>query len=60
MTARAATVVPTQIVLYDNLIMVAACLLLLLFARTGFRITRIEGLLLLACYTAYIWTLWPK
>lgn len=56
----APTVVPTQIVLYDNLIMVAACLLLLLFARTGFRITRIEGLLLLACYTAYIWTLWPK
>ena len=52
--------VPTQIVLYDNLIMVAACLLLLLFARTGFRITRIEGALLLACYTAYIWTLWPK
>lgn len=56
----APTVVPTQIVIYDNLVMVAACLLLLLFARTGFRITRIEGLLLLACYTAYIWTLWPK
>ena len=56
----APTTVPTQIVQYDNLVMVAAALLLLVFARTGFRITRIEGALLLACYVAYIWTLWPK
>lgn len=56
----APTTVPTQIVQYDNLVMVAAALLLLLFARTGFRITRIEGSLLLACYGAYIWTLWPQ
>ncbi|MFT5508896.1 MAG: cation:H+ antiporter [Hyphomicrobiaceae bacterium] len=56
----APTTVPTQIVQYDNLVMVAAALLLLLFARTGFRITRIEGSLLLACYVAYIWTLWPQ
>ncbi|MGI9475756.1 MAG: calcium/sodium antiporter [Hyphomicrobiaceae bacterium] len=53
------TVVPAQIVQYDNLVLVAACLLLLLFARTGFRITRLEGTLLVACYAAYIWTLLP-
>lgn len=56
----APTTVPTQIVQYDNLVLVAACLLLLLFARTGFRVTRLEGTLLLSCYVAYIWTLWPK
>lgn len=56
----APTTVPTQIIYYDNLVLVAACLLLLLFARTGFRITRLEGSLLLSCYAAYIWTLWPK
>jgi cation:H+ antiporter len=56
----APTMVPAQIVQYDNLVMVAASLLLLLFARTGFRITRLEGALLLSCYCAYVWTLWPK
>lgn len=55
----APSTVPNQIVQYDNLVMVAASLLLLIFARTGFRINRIEGALLLACYVAYIWTLWP-
>ena len=55
----APTIVPAQIVQYDNLVLVAACLLLLLFARTGFRITRLEGALLVACYAAYIWTLLP-
>ncbi len=56
----APTTIPAQIVHYDNLVLVAACLLLLLFARTGFRVTRLEGTLLLSCYVAYIWTLWPK
>ena len=56
----APTTVPPQIVQYDNLVMVAACVLLLIFARSGFRISRLEGLLLLACYCAYIFTLWPK
>jgi cation:H+ antiporter len=56
----APTDVPQQIVQYDNLVMVAASLLLIVFARSGFRISRIEGALLLACYCAYVWTLWPK
>lgn len=55
----APTIVPVQIVQYDNLVMVAACLLLLLFARTGFRINRMEGAVLLMCYAGYIFSLWP-
>ena len=53
----APTVVPTEIIQYDNLVMVAASALLLVFARSGFRISRLEGAALLACY---IFTLWPK
>jgi cation:H+ antiporter len=56
----APTTVPQQIVQYDNLVMIAACLLLLIFARSGFRISRLEGALLLACYAAYIFTLLPN
>jgi cation:H+ antiporter len=53
------TAVPTQIVHFDNLVMVAAALALLLFARMGYRITRTEGAILLAGYAAYLWALWP-
>lgn len=54
------TEVPKQIIVYDNLVLIAACILMLLFARSSFRISRLEGGLLLACYCAYIYTLWPK
>jgi cation:H+ antiporter len=56
----APTQVPEQILYYDNLVMIGACLLLLLFGRSGFRISRLEGVVLLACYGAYLYTLWPK
>jgi len=56
----APTTVPAQIVYYDNLVMIAACMLMLLFARSSYRISRLEGALLLACYCAYIYTLWPQ
>ena len=51
---------PIEIIRYDNLVMVAASLLLLVFARSGFRISRLEGAVLLTCYIGYVFTLWPK
>ena len=55
----APTDVPTHIAHFDNVVMVAAAVLLLTFARTGYRVARLEGLILLTIYIAYIWTLWP-
>ncbi len=54
------TIIPTQIVQFDNLVMVAASILLLVFARTAFRIGRLEGAVLLGSYVAYIYFIWPK
>jgi cation:H+ antiporter len=51
--------VPEAIVRFDNLIMIAVSLVLVLFARTGFRISRREGAVLLAGYVAYLFALWP-
>ncbi len=60
-TAIAApTTMPAQIVQFDNLVMVAASILLLVFARTGLRIGRLEGAVLLTSYVAYIYFIWPK
>ncbi|HVL79630.1 MAG TPA: calcium/sodium antiporter [Sphingomicrobium sp.] len=50
----APTPVPAQIANFDSPLMVAASLLLFLFAWTGARLSRIEGGLLLALYVAYI------
>jgi cation:H+ antiporter len=55
----APTDVPVRIAHFDNLVMVGAAVLLLTFARTGYRVVRLEGLVLLAFYAAYIWALWP-
>ncbi len=54
------TVVPDEIVRYDNLVMLAASFAMLIFARTGYRITRTEGLVLLTAYGVYLYTLFPK
>lgn len=54
------TVMPAQIVEFDNLVMVAASILLIVFARTGIRIGRLEGVVLLTSYVAYIYYIWPK
>ncbi len=60
MTALIApTEVPSEIVGFDNFVMIAASLLLVGFAYTGMRIARWEGALLVAGYVVYVWWLWP-
>ena len=51
--------VPAQIVEVDNLVMIGVSLLILAFARTGLRISRGEGAVLLAGYVAYVYAIWP-
>lgn len=55
----APTVVPTQIVRFDNVVMVGVSLLVFLFAWTGYRIGRREGALLMFGYLVYLAALWP-
>lgn len=55
----APTEVPSAIANFDAWVMVAAALLLLVVARTGWRVGRREGGVLLACYAAYVWSAWP-
>ena len=45
--------VPREIMAVDIWVMLAATALLLLLGRTGFRITRVEGAIMLAGYVAY-------
>ncbi len=54
------TVVPAEIVRFDNLVMVGISVLLLVFLATGRRLSRVEGGILLAGYVAYVWFIWPK
>lgn len=56
----APSAVPQQIVGFDNLIMVGVSALLLVFAATGLRVARWEGLVLLASYGVYLFLIWPK
>ena len=51
--------VPTEIVTFDNLVMVGVSMALLGFAWTGFRIARWEGAVLLGGYAAYLVAIWP-
>ena len=55
----APTLVPERIVTFDNAVMVIASLVLMVFARSGFRISRLEGAVLFAGYGVYLYTLWP-
>ncbi|MGG5888678.1 calcium/sodium antiporter [Falsiroseomonas sp. HC035] len=55
----APTVIPADIAGFDVYVMLAVSLLLLVFARTGWRIGRREGALLMACYAGYIAWSWP-
>jgi cation:H+ antiporter len=49
---------PLQIIRFDNWVMVAATMALVLFASTKSRISRLEGLTLLFGYVAYmVWTI---
>ncbi|OYW52155.1 MAG: sodium:calcium antiporter [Hyphomicrobium sp. 32-62-53] len=53
------TSVPSDIVRFDNLVMVAASVAMFAFAWRGYQINRIEGALLLMGYVAYIFVLLP-
>jgi cation:H+ antiporter len=53
------TVIPPEIVRWDNLVMLAVSSVLLVFMATGLRIGRREGAALLAGYVAYVWSIWP-
>ena len=55
----APTGVPAEIARFDAPVMLAAALLLLLLARTGWRIGRREGAALVALYALYVWFIWP-
>jgi cation:H+ antiporter len=56
----APTIVPPDIVAFDNLVMLAATIVMFAFAWSSRRISRVEGLLMFAGYVAYIAYLWPK
>jgi cation:H+ antiporter len=51
--------VPTEIVSFDNLVMIGVSVLLVALAWTGLRIARWEGMALLAGYVAYVYVIWP-
>lgn len=44
-----------RILLFDQWVLLASSLLLLVFLYTGRRLSRLEGGFLLLCYTAYLW-----
>jgi cation:H+ antiporter len=54
------TSVPSEIATFDNLVMVAASVAMFAFAWRGYRISRIEGAILLMGYVAYIFVLLPN
>ncbi|MBE3638764.1 calcium/sodium antiporter [Mangrovicoccus algicola] len=51
--------VPPEMLRLDLPVMVAVSLLFVVLARTGWRLSRPEGLVLLAGYGAYLWAVWP-
>lgn len=53
-------VVPTEIVIFDNLVMIGVSVLLVGFAWTGLRIARWEGAALLVGYVVYVYLIWPS
>lgn len=54
------TIVPDEIVRFDNWIMIVASVIMCYFAWTGRRIGRREGGLLIAGYIIYLAALWPS
>jgi cation:H+ antiporter len=55
----APTIIPPELVRFDLLVMLIATLALLIFARSGMRIGRAEGAVLLGSYVLYIAASWP-
>ena len=56
----APTSVRPEIVRFDNLVMVAVSVLMIVFVWSGLRIGRREGGLFVAGYLAYLVALWPS
>ncbi|MFN3746299.1 MAG: calcium/sodium antiporter [Hyphomicrobiaceae bacterium] len=55
----APTIIPPELVRFDLIVMLVATLALLFFARSGMRIGRTEGAVLLGSYVLYIIASWP-
>ena len=55
----APTAIPQEIATFDNLVMVGVSALLLVVARTGWKIGRMEGVVLLVGYVLYVALIWP-
>ena len=55
----APTTFPPELVRFDLIVMLGASVVLLIFARTGYRIGRREGTALFAGYCVYLYSLWP-
>lgn len=53
------TVIPAEIIAYDLWILLGVSALLLVMGRTGWRIGRREGAVLLMLYAAYVWSILP-
>jgi cation:H+ antiporter len=53
------TALIAPIVRFDNLVMIAVSVLLVIFATTGRVIGRVEGGILAVCYVGYVWWIWP-
>jgi cation:H+ antiporter len=56
----APTVVPPEIVRFDAFVMLGVAAVLMVMMYTGRRISRGEGAVLLGCYAAYLWAIWPQ
>ncbi len=52
-------VVPSEIVSFDNFVMLGVSAVMILFAWTSLRISRVEGLGLLGGYVLYVYLIWP-
>ena len=55
----APTTIPVEVVTFDGPVMLAVSAVLLVVARTGYRISRGEGAFLLAAYLGYLVAIWP-
>ncbi len=55
----APTTIPDAIATYDIWILIGVSVLLLVMGRSGWRIGRREGVLLIFLYAAYLWTILP-
>jgi cation:H+ antiporter len=54
------TVVPPEIVRFDNFVMLGVSVALFLFMATGRKLSRPEGAALFAGYILYVFVIWPK